>query len=170
MTGNNDDEYKCEMCGGWYRKAWSDAEAVEQSIKNAPAFDEASDALRAAGVWKPDDEDMIVVCDDCYQSLAPPGGWPADKDDASDLEWPSASATLSEVHDVWFGDPVDRFHATLDDNAEIQRAKPDEPGAFQVIWNRSGIITIDTGPAGEDDSADVERSRRNHPSGQQPDS
>ncbi len=46
------DEFTCQACLGAFRKAWTDEEALAES---ASLF--------------PDEDDMAVVCDDCWKEL-----------------------------------------------------------------------------------------------------
>ena len=53
-----DNEFKCEMCGEVYEKAWTDEEAMK----------ECEDDF---GVEMANSEDNAIVCDDCYQKMLP---------------------------------------------------------------------------------------------------
>lgn len=51
------DEYKCDMCGGIFKKGWSEEEANQEAediwgVKNAN-----------------EDKDMAIVCDDCWNKI-----------------------------------------------------------------------------------------------------
>lgn len=48
-------EYKCAMCGGVFEKEWSDEEAKAEQEDN--------------GWGDIADEDMEIVCDDCYKKV-----------------------------------------------------------------------------------------------------
>jgi len=63
------EEFTCAECGGWFTKIRTDEEAIAEAAGNVPAFKAASDALRAAGVWTPADEDLVTICEDCYQMM-----------------------------------------------------------------------------------------------------
>ncbi len=42
-------QYKCDLCGGIFEKAWSDEDALAEKVANGFA-----------------DMDCAMVCDDCY--------------------------------------------------------------------------------------------------------
>ncbi len=48
------DEYQCELCNKTYKKGWTDEEAIKESQE---IFGEYSQ------------EDLAVICDDCWQKL-----------------------------------------------------------------------------------------------------
>ncbi len=53
---NKNNEYTCALCGGVFKKGWPDEEAQAESKKlwgNIP------------------DEDMELVCDDCFKKCSP---------------------------------------------------------------------------------------------------
>ncbi|MCJ7776863.1 MAG: hypothetical protein MUP16_00895 [Sedimentisphaerales bacterium] len=55
-TIDGHDKYKCAMCGEIFEKGWSDKEALNESIQY---FGEIST------------EDMVIVCDDCFNKINP---------------------------------------------------------------------------------------------------
>ena len=46
------DTYRCEACGGEFKKGWSDEEAMEESARLFPLIPE---------------EQLETICDDCFQ-------------------------------------------------------------------------------------------------------
>jgi hypothetical protein len=54
MTETRADAYTCADCGGTFPKGWSDEEAAAERDRDFPRLAE---------------EDMVVVCDDCYQAM-----------------------------------------------------------------------------------------------------
>ena len=48
------DEYRCEICGGIFKKGWSDEDAIAEQKRN---FNEAPA------------EDDAILCDDCYKQF-----------------------------------------------------------------------------------------------------
>ena len=52
MTKLKKNEFKCEICGEVYEKAWSDEEAMEE----------------ATNIWDKKDLDsgMAIICDNCF--------------------------------------------------------------------------------------------------------
>lgn len=56
------DEFTCAYCGNTYLKGQE--EEVAEGEFNAN-FGDCEDA-------------RAIICDDCYQLMAPPGGWPAE--------------------------------------------------------------------------------------------
>ena len=53
MGEQTSDTFTCELCGGTFPKAWSDAEAQAEAVTNG--FDIQGDTA--------------VVCDDCYDKI-----------------------------------------------------------------------------------------------------
>ncbi len=53
MSGPGD-EFICEQCHGVFTRTWTDDEADAEARDNG--FD-------------PDNDDMVIVCDDCYQKM-----------------------------------------------------------------------------------------------------
>lgn len=51
-----ENEYKCAMCKGVFNKGWTDEEAKEES-------------KGYFGEWA--DQDLEVVCDDCFNKIHP---------------------------------------------------------------------------------------------------
>ena len=49
------DEYRCAMCGGVFKTAWTDEEARAEQEAN--------------GWGSISQEDCVTVCDDCYQQM-----------------------------------------------------------------------------------------------------
>lgn len=50
------DEYQCDMCGGVYTKRWSEQEARAETQSYWPGTPQ---------------EELAVVCDDCWQKIHP---------------------------------------------------------------------------------------------------
>lgn len=57
LADNRDgDTFLCAQCGGTFPKGWSDDEAIAEATDNG--FDLA------------DPDDLVVVCDDCYEKMS----------------------------------------------------------------------------------------------------
>ncbi len=52
-----ENEYRCAECGGIFVKGWSDEEAAAEANERLPGLMEANE------------EDRVMVCDDCYKSI-----------------------------------------------------------------------------------------------------
>lgn len=51
-----ENEYKCAMCGGVFEKGWTDEEAMKESKE----------------IWgEIPEEDLVVICDDCFNRRTP---------------------------------------------------------------------------------------------------
>lgn len=54
VPANAHPSFTCAECGGEFEKEWSDEESLEEARVNG--FD-------------PDNEETVVVCDDCYRKI-----------------------------------------------------------------------------------------------------